>query len=141
MAENSRAATLQLVEGHCYALQVVPAPRDHAFAHKSISNGFEIVRTSRLTLLGSLTFDDFPDFRQAISFYVETMSPGDNAHPLGTAFVDDENPQITVILDAASLTAIAETLRIGIDVSFQLTGLAVAQERLEIVEFCYDYEF
>ena len=25
MAENSRAATLQLVEGHCYALQVVPA--------------------------------------------------------------------------------------------------------------------
>ena len=141
MAENSRAATLQLVEGHCYALQVVPAPRDHAFAHKSIRDGFEIVRTLRLTVLGSLTFDEFPDFSQAISFYVETVSPDHNAHPLGTAFVDDENPQITVVLDAASLAAIAETMRIGIDVTFKLTGLAVAQERLEIVEFCYDYKF
>lgn len=141
MAENSRAETLQLVEGHCYALQVVPAPRDHAFAYKAIRHDFAIVRTSRLTVLGSLTFEEFPDFRQAISFYLETVSLGDNAHPLGTAFVDDENAQITVVLDAASLAAIAETMRIGIDVSFQLTGLAVAQERLEIVEFCYDYEF
>lgn len=141
MAEDSSTATLQLVEGHCYALQVVPAPRDHAFAHKSIRDGFDIVRTSRLTLLASLTLDEFPEFRQAISFYVETVSPDNNTHPLGTAFVDDENPQIIVVQDAATLIAIAETMRIGIDVTFKLTGLAVSPDRLEIVEFCYDYEF
>ena len=140
MTAVSTESTLELVAGHCYAMQVTGL-RDHAFAHKSVRTEFEIVRTSRLTFLAFLTFEAFPGYREAISFYAETGSPDNNAHPLGTAFVDAENAQITVIQDAATIAGIIEALRNEIELTFKLTGLAATHERLEIVEFCYDYEF
>lgn len=139
MASIAHDTIAPLVKDQLYAMEVDNL-RDAAFKHNTTKQNGILVSCSQLTFLGYLHFEAFPDYQQAISFFIEAPS-GENAVTLlGSAWIDPENAQITVYESDQTIADIITLLRDGIAMSFQLVGQVIGDDHLEIVEFRYDCE-
>ena len=137
MATIAHDTIAPLVKDQLYAMEVDNL-RDAAFKHSTIKHDGILVSCSRLTCLGYLHFEAFPDYRQAISIYIEAPSAENAVTLLGLAWTDPEDVQITIYESGETIADIITLLRDGIALSFQLVGQVIGDDRLEIVEFRYD---
>ena len=137
MATIAHDTIAPLVKDQLYAMEVDNL-RDAAFKHSTIKHDGILVSCSRLTFLGYLHFEAFPDYRQAISFFIEAPNAENAVTLLGSAWTDPEDAQITIYESDQTIADIITLLRDGIALSFQLVGRVIGDDRLEIVEFRYD---